>query len=124
VAKSKVIYVCSDCGYESSKWYGSCPGCGEWNTMQEEVRAPVTNKAAKTISSVGAAKAVPIKEISFADEVRYKTGMNELDRVLGGGLVKGSLVLLSGDPGIGKSTILLQICRHMGEEHNILYVSG
>ncbi len=122
--KTKVVYVCSDCGYESSKWYGSCPGCGEWNTMEEDVRTHVSAKTSKTVSSAGFAKAVPIKEISFADEVRYKTGMNELDRVLGGGLVKGSLVLLSGDPGIGKSTILLQICRHMGEEHNILYVSG
>ncbi len=122
--KSKVVYVCSECGYESSKWYGSCPGCGEWNTMQEDVRVPVTSKSSKTISSVGAAKATPIRDISFADEVRYKTGMNELDRVLGGGLVKGSLVLLSGDPGIGKSTILLQICHHMGENHRILYVSG
>ena len=122
--KAKTVYVCSDCGYESSKWYGSCPGCGEWNTMQEDVRVAVTAKNSKSSSSIGAAKAVPIKEISFADEVRYKTGMNELDRVLGGGLVKGSLVLLSGDPGIGKSTILLQICQHLGENHNILYVSG
>lgn len=124
MAKTKTVYVCSECGYESSKWYGSCPGCGEWNTMEEDVRLPVSNKTAKPASLSGGAKAVQIKEISFADEVRYKTGMNELDRVLGGGLVKGSLVLLSGDPGIGKSTILLQICRHMGEEHNILYVSG
>ncbi len=122
--KSKVVFVCSSCGYESSKWYGSCPGCGEWNTMQEDVRIPVTTKSAKSSSLGGVAKALPINNISFADEVRYKTGMNELDRVLGGGLVKGSLVLLSGDPGIGKSTILLQICHHMGSKHRILYVSG
>lgn len=122
--KSKVVYVCSSCGYESSKWYGSCPGCSEWNTMEEDVRIPVSSKSAKSVSLTGCAKAVPIKDISFEDEVRYKTGMKELDRVLGGGLVKGSLVLLSGDPGIGKSTILLQICHHLGEKHRILYVSG
>lgn len=122
--KSKVVYVCSSCGYESSKWYGSCPSCSEWNTMEEDVRIPVSSKSAKSVSLTGCAKAVSIKDISFEDEVRYKTGMKELDRVLGGGLVKGSLVLLSGDPGIGKSTILLQICHHLGEKHRILYVSG
>lgn len=123
-SKTKVVYICSECGYESAKWYGSCPGCGEWNTMLEDVKTTIGTKSAKSVTSLGAAKATSIKNISYTDEVRYKTGMKELDRVLGGGLVKGSLVLLSGDPGIGKSTILLQICSHLGENHSILYVSG
>ncbi len=123
-SKTKVVYICSECGYESAKWYGSCPGCGEWNTMLEDVKTTVSTKTGKSVTSLSAAKATSIKNISYTDEVRYKTGMKELDRVLGGGLVKGSLVLLSGDPGIGKSTILLQICSHLGENHSILYVSG
>lgn len=123
-SKTKVVYICSECGYESAKWYGSCPGCGEWNTMLEDVKTTIGTKSAKSVTSLGAAKATSINNISYTDEVRYKTGMKELDRVLGGGLVKGSLVLLSGDPGIGKSTILLQICSHLGENHSILYVSG
>lgn len=123
-SKTKVVYICSECGYESAKWYGSCPGCGEWNTMLEDVKTTVGTKSSKSVTSLGVAKATSINNISYTDEVRYKTGMKELDRVLGGGLVKGSLVLLSGDPGIGKSTILLQICSHLGENHSILYVSG
>lgn len=121
-AKSKTLYICSSCGYESPKWYGCCPGCGEWNTMEEDIRTPQQQKTLKVASkSVFAQK---INEIDTNDEIRFKTGMAELDRVLGGGIVKGSLVLLSGDPGIGKSTILLQICEHLGKKLKILYVSG
>lgn len=121
-AKSKTLYICSSCGYESPKWYGCCPGCGEWNTMEEDIRTPQQQKTLKVASkSVFAQK---INEIDTDDEIRFKTGMAELDRVLGGGIVKGSLVLLSGDPGIGKSTILLQICEHLGKKLKILYVSG
>ncbi len=121
-AKSKTLYICSSCGYESPKWYGCCPGCGEWNTMEEDIRTPQQQKSLKVASkSVFAQK---INEIDTDDEIRFKTGMAELDRVLGGGIVKGSLVLLSGDPGIGKSTILLQICEHLGKKLKILYVSG
>ena len=121
-AKSKTLYICSSCGYESPKWYGCCPGCGEWNTMEEDIRTPQQQKSSKVVSkSVFAQK---INEIDTDDEIRFKTGMAELDRVLGGGIVKGSLVLLSGDPGIGKSTILLQICEHLGKKLKILYVSG
>lgn len=120
--KIKSIYICTECGYESAKWYGCCPGCGEWNCMEEDIRTPSQQKAIK--AAVKTVTAQTINEISAEDEIRFKTGMTELDRVLGGGIVKGSLVLLSGDPGIGKSTILLQICEHLGENLRVLYVTG
>lgn len=121
MAKAKSLYICSDCGYESAKWYGCCPGCGEWNTMNEEILSQSTSARA---SSIRAASAQKLNEIQNDVSVRYSTGMNELDRVLGGGIVKGSLVLLSGDPGIGKSTLLLQICKTLNDKLNILYISG
>ena len=120
--KSKNVFVCTDCGYESAKWYGQCPGCGEWNTMEETVVNPVAAKKHSTYS--GASRAVVIDEISEMGEIRYDTGISEFNRVLGGGLVKGSLVLIGGDPGIGKSTILLQACQHLAENKKVLYVSG
>lgn len=120
--KTKSIYICTECGYESAKWYGCCPGCGEWNCMEEDIRTPTQQKASRT--AVKSVFAQTINEISAEDEIRFKTGMTELDRVLGGGIVKGSLVLLSGDPGIGKSTILLQICEHLGKNLRVLYVTG
>lgn len=123
MAKIKSVYICSQCGYESPKWYGKCPSCGEWNTMNEEIKEQSSASVTKSRIS-NYTPPVSIKEISTTDEIRYKTGLSELDRVLGGGIVKGSLVLLGGDPGIGKSTILLQICEHLGKEHKILYVSG
>ena len=123
--KNKVVFVCSSCGYESAKWAGKCPDCGEWNTLSEEIKAPVTKKSAMyTASVMRNTFSQAIHEISTTDEFRYKTGLSELDRVLGGGIVKGSLVLVSGDPGIGKSTILLQICQYLGENLEILYISG
>lgn len=121
MAKSKSLYVCSDCGYESAKWYGCCPGCGEWNTMNEEIAVKSTSKGSLNTKP---AVSFTLDEIKSDSSVRYKTGLNELDRVLGGGIVKGSLVLLSGDPGIGKSTILLQVCKYLDEKLNILYISG
>lgn len=121
-AKAKTIYICSACGHESAKWYGCCPSCNEWNTMEEDLRTPQQQKTSKTVSKSVIAQT--INEIDTDDEIRFKTGMSELDRVLGGGIVKGSLVLLSGDPGIGKSTILLQICEYLGKNLKILYVSG
>ncbi len=126
-ASAKTVYVCSACGYESSKWYGQCPSCREWNTLEEELRAPSTPAtkrrgaaAARTSRSV----VQKLSEITADTEHRFDTGLHELNRVLGGGLVKGSLVLLSGDPGIGKSTLLLQICEHLGKSMRVLYVSG
>ncbi|MDE6579003.1 MAG: DNA repair protein RadA, partial [Ruminiclostridium sp.] len=119
MAKQKTVYVCSECGREFPKWMGKCSDCGAWNTLEEVV----TDTSVKT-SSVRAVKYSKLSEISFDEDVRYDTGSEELNRVLGGGLVKGSLVLLSGDPGIGKSTLLLQICSYLGKEHQVLYVSG
>ena len=122
--KIKTLYVCSACGFESVKWYGKCPGCGEWNPMEEECRETSAKRSSLSAPSRSFAKPVPITELDETEEHRYHTGLSELDRVLGGGIVKGSLVLISGDPGIGKSTILLQICQHLGRELRILYVSG
>ena len=122
--KSKSVYICSECGFESAKWFGKCPGCGQWNTMNEEVRETAPAKASGSGLSRSGARPVAIKEISTTEEARYHTGLTELDRVLGGGIVKGSLILISGEPGIGKSTILLQICEYLGRTLRILYVSG
>lgn len=125
MAKSKSLYICSECGYESAKWYGKCPGCGEWNTMNEQVvSVSAGSSKAKRNSGAYAAKVMRLNEISGDIERRISTGVSEFDRVLGGGIVVGSLVLISGDPGIGKSTILLQICEHLGKSRNVLYVSG
>ncbi len=121
--KSKTVYICSECGYESPKWSGKCMGCGAWNTMEEDVRLP--QKSAVTASRpIHSFSARPLSEIDADDEHRIVTGISELDRVLGGGIVKGSVVLISGDPGIGKSTILLQVCSALQSGLNILYVSG
>lgn len=121
MAKAKSLYICSSCGYESAKWYGCCPGCGEWNSMNEEI---LSQAATARSGNIRAASAQKLNEINNDISVRYSTGLNELDRVLGGGIVKGSLVLLSGDPGIGKSTLLLQICKYLNKKLNILYISG
>ncbi len=121
MTKAKSLYICSSCGYESAKWYGCCPGCNEWNTMNEET---VTQTLSSRASIIKPAASHKLEDIKSDTGVRYKTGLNELDRVLGGGIVKGSLVLLSGDPGIGKSTILLQICQYLDKSLNILYISG
>lgn len=123
MAKIKSIYVCSECGYESPKWFGKCPGCGEWNTMDEQL--PSTASVGRSNAGMSAVNQImALNDITENVERRIKTGNNEFDRVLGGGIVIGSLVLISGDPGIGKSTILLQICQHLGEKRRVLYVSG
>lgn len=122
--KVKNVFVCSECGYESAKWFGCCPGCNEWNTMTEVVKAPEVSKKTSIQRSALSSNVQKINDITCDGEIRYTTGLTELDRVLGGGIVKGSLVLLSGDPGIGKSTILLQICQYLGKTLKILYVSG
>lgn len=126
-AKAKTVYVCSECGYETPKWLGQCPDCKAWNTLCEEVRVPEAKSSAPRVNVANGSNSfsmLRLQEIRSDKEIRYKTGLSELDRVLGGGIVNGSLVLLCGDPGIGKSTILLQICQHLGQDKNILYVSG
>ncbi len=122
--KVKTVFVCSECGCESPKWVGKCPSCGEWNTMNEEVRSPAKTQGISAPAAVGRGLARRIGEISPKGEQRYLTGLKELDRVLGGGIVRGGLMLIGGDPGIGKSTLLLQICAYLGESLKILYVSG
>lgn len=127
MAKVKSSYVCSQCGYETSKWNGKCPNCGEWNTFEEvevTVRAGSSSRGASAVKDISSSIVNVTAVDASYNEVRYKTGLSELDRVLGGGLVKGSLVLLGGEPGIGKSTLLLQICAFLGKDHTILYVSG
>ena len=125
MAKIKSVYICSECGYESPKWYGKCPGCNQWNTMNEEIK-DTSKSAPKAKSTVFSSHTKPmtISSVTSEDEERFDTGLKELNRVLGGGIVKGSLILLGGDPGIGKSTILMQICQHLGDSLKILYVSG
>ena len=107
-AKNKIVYICSNCGFESAKWAGKCPDCGEWNTMEESVKTAISAKSAASGYTSSAStlltRPLAISEIDTEDEHRYHTGLSELDRVLGGGLVKDSLVLISGDPGIGKSS--------------------
>ncbi len=122
-SKLKTVFVCQQCGYQSPKWSGKCGQCGEWNSLIEEVVSTAKTETSYT-SGLAPVKAVPVKEISFENEHRYKTGIAELDRVLGGGIVKGSVALISGDPGIGKSTILLQMCKTIKDDLKILYVSG
>ena len=117
--KTKSIYACTECGAESAKWYGRCPSCGAWNSLEEQIQAQATATV-----RVNAATVQSIAHITPNDKQRYHTGMRELDRVLGGGIVRGGLMLIGGDPGIGKSTLLLQICQHLGADNRILYVSG
>ena len=124
MAKGKTtVFFCQDCGYESSKWMGQCPGCGGWNTFVEEVIDKST--PAKVRKEAAKAEVVKIADIKTGQEERLTTGLKELDRVLGGGIVKGSLVLVGGDPGIGKSTLLLQVCRNLSmQKTDVLYISG
>ncbi len=119
----ETAFFCKECGYETSKWLGQCPGCKEWNTLVEE---PVVKREKGRMIPVGdVPKPTPLKDITADDEERLSTGFSELDRVLGGGIVAGSLVLIGGDPGIGKSTILLQMCKNLSDcQKNILYISG
>ena len=123
--KKSLVYYCTECGTESAKWQGQCPGCGAWNTMEE---APVTKTSTgkeKVIMPSELAKPTKMCEIETENTPRLQTGIQELDRVLGGGIVAGSLVLVGGDPGIGKSTLLLQMCKHLSDkQEKVLYVSG
>ena len=122
----KTVYFCQECGYESSKWMGQCPGCKAWNSFVEEV---VSSKKGAASSGSRALEKRPepviLKDINLSEDERQTTSIGELDRVLGGGIVPGSLVLVGGDPGIGKSTLLLQVCRNLAENgKNVLYISG
>ena len=121
--KIKTVFVCSNCGYESSKWLGKCPACNEWNSFYEEK----INKKADNLSVTGekkSCKPMQLNEVVGKEDVRVSTGFEELDRVLGGGLVNGSLVLIGGEPGIGKSTLILQLCDKIKGDGSVLYVSG
>mgnify|MGYP004563878835 FL=1 len=122
--KAKTLFYCTECGNESPKWAGRCSVCGAWNSIVEQ---PEEKKAAgkgRLLANVRTVKAESITDLSSGEEIRFSTGMGELDRVLGGGAVKGSLVLVGGAPGIGKSTLMLQICKKLGEQFRVLYVSG
>lgn len=120
--KAKTVFFCTECGNETPKWSGRCPACGAWNTIVEQKDKPVKGGRKSVFSTT--VKAERITELGTSDEIRFLTGMGELDRVLGGGAVKGSLVLVGGAPGIGKSTLMLQICKKLGEFSKVLYVSG
>lgn len=124
MAKTKTIYYCSACGNETPKWQGRCPACGAWNTMvvHEEHPTPIGRAKASPVGQSRTPK--NLRDVDVGDEIRFFTGMGELDRVLGGGAVAGSLVLVGGAPGIGKSTLLLQICNRLCQERRVLYISG
>lgn len=122
--KVKTMYICNECGYQTPKWLGKCPGCDAWGSLTETVVEEKKQAAVKKTSGAMPRRVRKLSDITYDHEVRYKTGSGELDRVLGGGIVKGSLILVGGDPGIGKSTLLLQICKFLGESKKILYVSG
>ncbi len=124
MAKNKTVFICSECGYESAKWFGKCPACGEWDTLNEEQIIVESSKGSRNRLTHNSGVALKLEQIDSSLELRYDTGIGELNRVLGGGLVKGSLVLLCGDPGIGKSTILLQLCQYISSGFSLLYVSG
>ena len=123
--KAKTLFYCTECGNETAKWAGKCPACGAWNTIVEEPAAPkAAGRGASRPAGAAVRRARPVTELEADGEIRFSTGMGELDRVLGGGAVKGSLVLVGGAPGIGKSTLMLQICESLCRENKVLYVSG
>lgn len=121
--KTKSVFFCTECGNESPKWSGRCSACGAWNSMVEQTAEKVSKGSKKRVRTTNV-KSTCITELDTTDEIRFLTGMGELDRVLGGGAVKGSLVLVGGAPGIGKSTLMLQICQQLGQFAKVLYVSG
>ncbi len=124
MAKAKTVFYCTQCGNETPKWAGRCPACGAWNTVVEQEAILVSRGRSGNPGPIRAVKATPLTEIQSGQEIRFSTGIGELDRVLGGGAVKGSLVLVGGAPGIGKSTLMLQICQSLCQFSRVLYVSG
>ncbi len=126
-SKASTVFFCQNCGYESTKWMGQCPGCKEWNSFVEETVSKTSHAGVVASQSSRRMGAVPsvLSEITIREDDRISTGMGELDRVLGGGIVQGSLTLVGGDPGIGKSTLLLQVCHRLSDSgHKVLYISG
>ncbi len=121
MAKVKSIFICQECGYEATGWMGKCPACNQWNTFVEQLQERDNKKGSNSVREV---KPININEVEMEGEDRYSTGIGEMDRVLGGGIVKGSLILVGGDPGIGKSTLLLQLCESVNVNSNIYYISG
>lgn len=124
MAKAKTIYSCTECGATSSKWQGQCPGCGQWNTLVETVAEPQSPSSKRFAALAGTATVQTLSEIEAREEDRLPTGIGEFDRALGGGLVAGGVVLIGGDPGIGKSTLLLQALAHLSQAHKVIYVTG
>lgn len=123
--KTVAVYFCQNCGFESAKWMGQCPGCREWNTFVEEtVEKSAVSKIAAKRKDREDVKPASLSQIRYEQQERMSTGFGELDRVLGGGIVQGSLILVGGDPGIGKSTLLLQVCQKISAESDVLYISG
>ena len=126
MAKQTTVFVCSECGATSPRWLGRCPSCGKFNTMAEEIVAPPAPAAAKAVkkSAYASSRAKPLSQVEFQTYERTPSGISEFDNVIGGGIVKGSLILLGGDPGIGKSTLLTQIAAHLSQSHKVLYFSA
>ena len=124
MAKAKTVFYCTACGNETPRWQGKCPGCGAWNTIEEHIEKPAAPGRAASAPVGQSRKPQLLSQVTADTEIRFSTGMGELDRVLGGGAVGGSLVLVGGAPGIGKSTLLLQICQQLCQERSVLYVSG
>ena len=122
--KSKTMFFCTECGNETPKWAGRCSACGAWNSIVEQPEQKKSSKIEKKPFNKTSVKLKNITDLHGDEEIRFSTGMRELDRVLGGGAVKGSLVLVGGAPGIGKSTLMLQICKKLGEQFRVLYISG
>ena len=123
--KAKTLFYCTECGNETAKWAGKCPACGAWNTIVEQPERPKgAGKGTSVRVGMTRRRACPVTDLTTDEEIRFPTGMGELDRVLGGGAVKGSLVLVGGAPGIGKSTLMLQICSKLCEFSKVLYISG
>src|SRR5437899_178537 len=124
MSKMKSCFVCQSCGYMVTKWIGKCPDCGEWNSLIEE-RAPTTSSSPGVPRSLGELLPIAFNDVASQENTRFSSGMEEFDRVLGGGIVPGSLILIGGDPGIGKSTLLLQVADKLSTDYRtVLYISG
>ncbi|MDY4010593.1 MAG: DNA repair protein RadA [Fusobacterium gastrosuis] len=124
MAKSKIIYSCIECGYKTTKWVGKCPQCGSWSSLEEEEELPKEVRKAISNNQVGSKKVLEFQNVNYTNEDRYKTEYEEFDRLLGGGLLKGEVVLITGNPGIGKSTLLLQVINSYKKYGEVLYISG